>query len=431
MHLIVIGLGFGDEGKGGIIDYLSRKLPSTLVVRFNGGGQAAHNVVTSEGLHHTFSQFGSGTFAGARTHLSRHMLVQPGALCAEGEHLRNLGLSDVFSRMTVDGDALVTTRFHMAVNRLREITRKTRHGSCGVGIGETIVDHLALGKDTLFVKDFINPATAWRKLEHLQAVNRAKVLDLVTDLLKSFTYTAWGSDASIRANEWSWLDNPKCIDAEAYAGQMLKDNVKIVDGSWLDGELDKEGTVLFEGAQGVLLDQHKGFLPYCTRSTTTFENARDLLGGRAAATMGVIRTYLTRHGAGPFPTEDASLTHPEAHNGQGLWQQNFRLGHFDRVLFRYALDAAGGVDQVAVTHVDREDRDFVKVCARYEGLKDLTVPKTEEEQRGLTALLEQAKPLYIKRPNIRSAISTIAQAPVTLSSWGPTADDHILHGCVV
>ncbi|MGH3242709.1 MAG: adenylosuccinate synthetase, partial [Spirillospora sp.] len=100
-HVIVVDLGYGDAGKGTVVDHLCSANPVAAVVRFNGGAQAAHNVVLDNGRHHTFAQFGSGTFTpGVRTHLSRFMLVDPLALAAEADHLRALGVTDALDRFT-------------------------------------------------------------------------------------------------------------------------------------------------------------------------------------------------------------------------------------------------------------------------------------------------------------------------------------------
>ena len=105
-------------------------------------------MVTADGRHHTFAQFGSGSFTpGVRTHLSRFVLVDPLALAAEAAHLASVGVSDALDRLTVDRDALLATPYHQAANRARELARgRDRHGSCGMGIGETVryaLDHPA------------------------------------------------------------------------------------------------------------------------------------------------------------------------------------------------------------------------------------------------------------------------------------------------
>src|SRR5438270_13073609 len=114
--IILCGLGYGDEGKGTWTDYLARTEPVHTVVRFNGGAQAGHNVVTPDGRHHTFAQFGAGTFHGVPTHLSRFMLVSPFALAAEAAHLAELGVRDPFSLLSADSRALLTTPYHRAAN---------------------------------------------------------------------------------------------------------------------------------------------------------------------------------------------------------------------------------------------------------------------------------------------------------------------------
>src|SRR5688572_22373604 len=115
--VILVGLGYGDEGKGAWTDYLARTEPVHTVVRFNGGAQAGHNVVLADGRHHTFAQFGSGTFVrGVNTHLSRFMLVNTIRMLKEADELRGLGVGDALARTSVDRRALVTTPFQVAAN---------------------------------------------------------------------------------------------------------------------------------------------------------------------------------------------------------------------------------------------------------------------------------------------------------------------------
>lgn len=167
--IIVVDLGFGDSGKGTIVDYLTRREHAHTVIRFNGGAQAVHNVVTPDGRDHAFAQFGSGMFvSNVHTHLSQFMMVNPIAMEREEEHLRQLGITDAFARTTIDGDALITTPFHKAVNRIKELVRgNTRHGSSGVGIGDTMSDFITLGDGTLFARDLGDWRATFTKLRLL------------------------------------------------------------------------------------------------------------------------------------------------------------------------------------------------------------------------------------------------------------------------
>ena len=117
--------------------------------------------------------------------------------------------------------------------------------------------------------------------------------------------------------------------------------------------------LIFEGAQGVLLDEWRGFHPYTTWSTTTDRNAKEILGDLhytgPIKTLGVIRAYQTRHGAGPFPTEttDIASTCRDEHNGVSRWQGQFRVGWPDHVLTRYAIGCCLHVDGLVMTHLDQ------------------------------------------------------------------------------
>src|SRR5690349_8592758 len=113
--ILVLDLAYGDCGKGTIVDFLTRAHAADLVVRFNGGPQAGHNVVTPDGRHHTFSQFGSGTFVPAvRTLLSRFMLIEPYAMVNEAAHLAELAVTDALDRLMIDARCPVITPAHQA-----------------------------------------------------------------------------------------------------------------------------------------------------------------------------------------------------------------------------------------------------------------------------------------------------------------------------
>ncbi len=353
---LVVDLGFGDAGKGTLVDFLTRRQQAQTVIRFNGGAQAAHNVVTPDGRHHTFAQFGSGTFVpGVQTYLSRFMLVEPYALFNEEDHLRDLGVLDALARTALDRRALIITPFQQAANRLREQARgDNRHGSCGVGIGETKADWLKYGDDVLFAADLADRATVVKKLRRLRDAKWSELAEIAPLVDQSSADLGVFTDPDLIA-----------IAAENY--EYLTTQIRIVDETYWEKLLRQPGALIFEGAQGVLLDENYGFAPYTTWSTTTFANALTLLTDYAGeiTRLGVLRTYFTRHGAGPFVTEDPALVIPEAHNRYSPWQQTFRIGHFDLIAARYALACVGGIDALALTHLDRLP-EVTQVCDAYQ-----------------------------------------------------------------
>jgi adenylosuccinate synthase len=408
-HAIVVDLGYGDAGKGTVVDWLCSRQdgrPVRTVVRFNGGAQAAHNVITRDGRHHAFAQFGAGTFTpGVRTHLSRFVLVDPLALAAEAWHLASVGVPDALDLLTVDREALLATPYHQAAGRAREVARgEDRHGSCGMGIGETASYALAHPRDAPRVGDCATPRLLIRKLTELR------------DRLSS---------------ELGPLTAPAPADvADAYLA--FASRVEIVDGNYLT-RLLRCAPVVFEGAQGVLLDEWRGFHPYTTWSTTTFANAEQLLAeaGQQAIRLGVVRTYMTRHGPGPFVTEDPVLDLPEPHNGRNRWQGSFRTGHLDTVALRYAIEASGGVDVIALTHLDTAaSRPGLRVCRAYQAAGPavtrlpLGPARDLGYQQQLTAMLFTARPVYA-HPGADWAdlVQQETGAPVVLRSHGPTAAD--------
>lgn len=366
--IVVAGLGYGDEGKGSVVDYLVRRHDSRLVVRYNGGAQAAHNVMTDDGKCHTFSQFGAGTLVdnNCNTFLSRHMLVNPLTMLPEAMHLRELGVEKPFDRVIIDAQALVTTPFHVAMNRLRETHRgEGRHGSCGMGIGETVQAAAELGREALRIGDLKDTKAVYRKI--------GRTRDFMYEQAKALGRTAAYDFNCMREMRSVALDSliDKYVDFAAHV-MIEQDGDKYLAFCFLNAEIEGYGPIIFEGAQGVLIDQHYGFAPYNTWSDTTCENAMSLLKAATieeneVTKLGVIRAHATRHGPGPFVTEDKEMLPPFAEvNKQDTWQGNFRMGVFDFVATRYAMDVCP-VDELAVTHMDgvHQDRRPHPVCAAY------------------------------------------------------------------
>lgn len=445
---IVTDLSYGDAGKGTTVDYLARQADSTVVVRYNGGPQAAHNVVTPDGRHHTFAQFGSGSFVpGVRTHLSEDMLVNPLNMFPEAEHLTRLGVTDIWRRVTVDRRARLITPWHVALNRLRERARAGgRHGSCAQGIGEAMADGQVRPDLTLRVDDIDAPDLE----ERLQAVR---------------TYKYEQARAAFRAegasDDWLVLRDESFAAQLAEVYRMWRAKVQIVNAGYLSYLLDDCEQVVFEGAQGVLLDEWRGFHPYTTWSTTTPANARRQLAEAGydgeTEVLGIVRAYTTRHGPGPFVTEDATLNPmlPEPHNATHEWQGAFRRGHFDAVAHRYAIRAAEQVDRLVVTGVDLAQRlenwqyaDTYRLTGRLEAaaffdqssdgvLTDIRLGAFGDlgyQARLGSALTSDVAPVYCSQSavsgGIISAIEESLQVPVGIASFGPTAvDKHALVMC--
>lgn len=431
---IVVGLGFGDEGKGTTVDYLTRKTGAKLIVRYNGGAQAVHNVVTPDGVHHAFSQFGAGMLADPQiqTFLSRYMVIHPEGLLREaaalGAHIGGTPLK----RVIIDERALIITPFHQVANRLRELARGDfRHGSCGVGVGEVASDKggdLALHAGDLY--DFNNVIA---KLEKIRE-SRADLAEYVNKMKIP------GTDRMINV-----FQDRSYVQRTAEYLRSFSKLVSIFPWYRIGEVFENIDDIIFEGAQGTLLDEVWGFHPYTTWSNCTTSDAFNLLAQDASwdgeiTTYGIVRAYGTRHGPGPFPTEDnhlaGAIKNQGEHNKTHDWQGNFRIGWFDAVLTRYALRANGGlVDKVVVTNLDRIDRlDKIKVCHSYEG--DLVkwmglLPSTNvnslSDMEALTEQLLKVRPIY-DEIDFRDVVERIGREighKVDVASFGPTWKDKL------
>jgi adenylosuccinate synthase len=447
--IFIADLGFGDAGKGTITDFLTRNLTAHTIVRYNGGPQAAHNVVTPEGKHHTFAQFGSGMLLPwTRTLLSRFMLINPLNMLKEERHLSSLGVSDALERTLVDRRTVVITPFQKALNRLREIARAAeRHGSCGEGIGESMADVLNYGDAVLVAGDLQDRAAIIRKLELLRDIKYAELAQLQIP------------DNEHSRQELAIFLDRSCIEDCADVYRYFAQSVELVDEAAIHRLFAQPGSIIFEGAQGVLLDENYGFAPYTTWSTTTFANAETLTREHDytgdIVRLGVVRAYATRHGAGPFPTEDHVLTQtlPDPHNTWNDWQQTFRVGYFDLVATRYARDVLYKLDYLAVTHMDRlETIPQWQICTAYRSqeTQDDLFPYFEQEGRRLTQIKMQ-RPIDLshqerltqklwscapeyhtfseqhseeeRRAAYLSLLEEKLSVPISIVSYGPTAID--------
>lgn len=415
---IIIGLGAGDEGKGTTVDAFTRKFDSNLTVRFNGGNQAAHNVVLEDGTHHTFSTFGAGTLVGAKTLLSEQVLIDPFSIALENEHLESIGFTNKLKYLYIHENCRVITPFHRALNRLREIQRgENKHGSCGKGIGEAVDFSLKYPNETLLAKDLRDKNLCKEKISffkktcfdnlnfkkvsaHKRAMNEILDIPSIEDLV----------------NEYKGLSDMFSIKTD-------EQTLNILAGS---------KTPIFEGAQGILIDENHGFHPYTTWSDTTPNNAIHFLrraGFQDIKKIGVTRTFATRHGAGPFLTEDKYLSalFIDDFNIENDWQDKFRWGYLDLNTLNYASKVCGRLDYLSVTHLDKlQDRQ--NVCMAYKNEYGRVFQLKEHQftdirkQELFTKKIAKSGPIYLEniaRDAILPLIEMATDSKVILTSNGP------------
>lgn len=305
---IVLGMGYGDEGKGHVVDYLSHHNPNSLVVRFSGGQQAGHTVWKSrlkgasgrEEYCHTFQSYGAGTFNGCPTYISQYCTVSPAHIIKELNDLMTHIIVNSES-LIIDPMAMVTTPYDIVWNRLQE------GSTCGRGVGATMMRNQ--GPHKFYAMD----------LNSSQEVIRERL-------------------KSVKLFYSDKIPNIDDVDIEDFI-QICISNYWIIQRL----NLSKYPSLIFEGSQGILLDMDHGFFPNVTYANTTSKNVFSLLKdiyGCHIDIYYVTRCYQTRHGDG-FMTNEKDIPEiksfwPE-HNVSNLLQGKFRKGIIDYDMLNYAL----------------------------------------------------------------------------------------------
>jgi adenylosuccinate synthase len=311
---VVVGLGFGDEGKGSFVNYLCSKAKNPMVVRFSGGHQVGHTVVINN-KRHVFSNFGSGTLLDAPTYWSEYCTLSPTGILKEGNALKEMGIEP---KLFINGNAMVTTPFDILQNhRLEE---KNNHGSVGVGFGTTIQrneDHFHL-----YARDLLYSKIRDEKLRLI--INNYYKLNFNPDIENQYAVT-----------KRLYNDFLLACDDLVKRYTIINDFMEL-----LDHEL------IFEGSQGIMLDTNYGFFPHVTRSNTTSKNAIELIKKynipvNDVTTYYITRTYQTRHGNGYMSNEGLDTSYikenPNETNKMGF-QGEFRKSVLDLDLLKYAVN---------------------------------------------------------------------------------------------
>ena len=313
-HVAVIGAGHGDEGKGLMVDYFASTGEYLNVVRFNGGPQAGHTVELESGYKFTFSQLGSGSLRGLNTHLSRFVLVNPVYFMREYDTF--ISETGMRPRVSMSPYCEFITPWDVAKNQDAETRRGShRHGSVGYGIF------------TATKRAYYISLTAAR-LTYISAGELAVILREVARF-HELSYYEEEADEFLRATQ-----------------RMLK-----IVNQYEDYTVFRDSCI-FEGAQGLLLDQNSGMFPHVTPSNTGMTNVVSLLepeGVHTVQPIYITRSYLTRHGAGPmyYPwVTDAGIYADEMRptglpvdetNHYNPWQGHLRYGQLSVDQLNYSI----------------------------------------------------------------------------------------------
>lgn len=357
---IILDLGFGDSGKGLMTDYLCCQTPNSIVVRFSGGHQAGHTVITADGKRHVFAQFGSGTLRGVPTFWSRYCTFYPTGFMKEYTALKQLGIKP---RIYMDSMAYVATFYDKFYNQALEKSRNSPHGSCGVGFAATIERNLSPYK--LFAKDIFYPKIFSQKLGAIKEYYKEKVVR--EGLEKQYEF-----------------DEAQELEIFIDCAKRCSSIIKIAtEKSIFQLPLD---AIIFEGSQGILLDMDFGFFPNVTRSNTTSKNAIEIIKRNNLPNPEiyyVIRAYQTRHGNGWMSNEDKPLNvkeNPSETNVFDKWQGKFRKSQLDIDLINYALEcdnvfSEGLTKNLTITCLDQIDGDMLVT----KGKKEYVVRDLKED----------------------------------------------------
>jgi adenylosuccinate synthase len=421
-NVVVVGAQWGDEGKGKIVDWLSER--ADVVVRFQGGANAGHTLVVGN-IEYKMSLLPSGVVRpGKLSIIGNGVVVDPWALVAEIDEMRKKGLAISPDTLRLADNAALILPSHGALERAREERRGDRKiGTTGRGIGPAYEDKV--GRRAVRVCDLADP-------EALE--------DRVDDLLLTHNALLRGLDAAEfdRAELLASLRlvAPKILPYAAPIWRLLD-------------EARRAGRrILFEGAQGAMLDVDHGTYPFVTSSNA--------LAGQAAAgsgiapsavgyVLGITKAYTTRVGAGPFPTElKDAIGEKLGERGREFGTvtgRRRRCGWFDAVAVRQAV-TVGGINGIALTKLDVLDGfDEVKFCTAYRRGSETYdyVPAGMTAQAGLEPVYETAEGWRESTRGARSwadlpatAIKYIVRleeligAPVALLSTSPEREDTVL-----
>ncbi len=367
---IVVDLGFGDAGKGSIVDYLTQTRDIQAIVRYTGGPHAAHHVVRDDGVSHAFCQFGATFQPSVRSHLARGMIVKPENLIYEGQALEAKGVPNPFARLSINPECRLVTSYHAMLCQMKEVARGgQRFGTVGIGAGEAVMENEETPDLALRLGDLYDPNTLAQKLfRHFENKQRQ-----AHAILKTFEHQPLQKE--VQEVYENFMRQVRLKDVLA-AYQQFAETLPVTlstDFDFIERTAKSSGDIIFEGAHAALLDRDHGYFPYVAKTDTTTREAVNILHqanfNGCVTTLGVVRSLGYRHGPGPFVTEDARLSglFTERHNKSNEWQGNVRYGWFDLLAIRHGMRLNSPVNGIALTMLDHLSQiGNFQVCLSYE-----------------------------------------------------------------
>ncbi|MCP4071829.1 MAG: adenylosuccinate synthase [Hyphomicrobiales bacterium] len=423
-NVVVVGSQWGDEGKGKIVDWLSER--ADVVVRFQGGHNAGHTLVI-DGTVYKLSLLPSGVVRDGKLGvIGNGVVIDPHALISEMQNMADQGIVIDESRLKIADNATLILSLHRELDAFREDAASnsgTKIGTTRRGIGPAYEDKV--GRRAIRVMDLANletlPAKIDRLLTHHNALRRGLgkpeiVHQVIFDELTSV------ADRILPFRERVW--------------------------HLLDRETKKGSRILFEGAQGTLLDIDHGTYPFVTSSNTVAGQAAAGSGlgpGSLGYILGITKAYTTRVGEGPFPTElndeVGQFLGERGHEFGTVTGRSRRCGWFDSVLVRQAV-STNGIDGIALTKLDVMDGlKEIKICVGYmlDGERIDYLPASQGQQariepvyqilegwNGTTAGARSWADLPAQAVKYVRQVEELIGAPVAMLSTSPERDDTIL-----
>ena len=421
-NVVVVGAQWGDEGKGKLVDWLSEQ--ADTVVRFQGGHNAGHTLVIGDKVY-KLSLLPSGVVRpGKLAIIGNGVVLDPYALVAEVEKLKGQGVAISRDNLRVADNVPLILSVHRELDALRESGASgTKIGTTKRGIGPAYEDKV--GRRAIRLMDLAEPDSLRDKVERLLAHHNA-----------------------LRRG----LDLPefKADDIHAELTAIADRVLPYMDTVWqlLDEERRAGKRILFEGAQGALLDIDHGTYPFVTSSNTVAGQAATGSGmgpGQVGYVLGIAKAYTTRVGEGPFPTEQdndiGALIGERGHEFGTVTGRKRRCGWFDAVLVRQTVRTSG-IHGIALTKLDILDGfKEIKVCVRYrlDGVEIDHLPASQSAQarvepvyetidgwEGTTAGARSWADLPAQAIKYVRRIEELIGAPVALVSTSPERQDTIL-----